>query len=76
MNGQRLLSRSTLSDVEKIFPSYVIRVHKSYAVCFYNISLIEANQILVGDSEIPIGKKHKNFFHLKFKEHKLLTVKR
>lgn len=73
-NGQRLLSRSTLTETEKTFPSYVIRVHKSFAVCLYNVSMMETNRIFVEDLEIPIGRKFKEVTHLKYNEHILLSV--
>lgn len=75
LDGRRLLSRSTLSEVEKLFPSYVIRVHKTYAVCLYNISKIDTNQILIRELKIPIGRKFKDSFHLKYNRHKILTAK-
>lgn len=71
LDGRMFLSRGTLSEIENMFPSYVIRVHKSYAICLYNISLIETSRILIETSEIPIGRKYKAFCHLKFSEHKL-----
>lgn len=76
MDGQRLLSRTTLGEVEKLFPSYMIRVHKSYAVGLHHIITVEANKIQVPDLEVPIGRKFKEIFHERYDRHKALTVKK
>lgn len=74
MNGQRILSRGTLSDVEKLFPSYIIRVHKSYAVCLYNITMIESTQISINETKIPIGRKYKDAFHARYDEFRKRSI--
>jgi len=72
LNGKQLLSRATISEFEKTFPSYVLRVHKSFAVCLFNISTVEKKCLFVGDSKIPIGRKYKEAFHLVFGEYMLV----
>jgi len=65
-DGRRILSRATLSEVEELFPSYVIRIHRSFAVCLYNVTVVETNRILFHDLGIPIGRKFKDNFYEKY----------
>jgi len=66
-NGKRVLSRQTLRKMEKVFPSYVVRIHRSYAVSLHNISSVESNFIMVRGTKLPIGRNYKKLFHEKFK---------
>ena len=52
--------RQSLSQTQENLPAFFLRVHKSFIV---NIRLIEkqtANELVVGGSIIPIGRKYKN----------------
>lgn len=64
---KRILSRQTLSDLEKIFPSYICRVHKSYAISLLHISQIERESLKVEGQVIPIGRTYRNIFMAKIK---------
>lgn len=70
MNGQRLLCRQTLSNMEKVFPKYVLRIHKSYAICMYNISTVGSDYIITNHTKIQIGRKYKNSFFQCFEAYK------
>ena len=64
---KRILSRQTLSDLEKIFPSYICRVHKSYAVSLLHLQQIERESLKIEDKIIPIGRTYRNDFMEKIK---------
>ncbi len=58
---KRILSRQTLSDLEEIFPSYLCRIHKSYAVSLLHIQRLEREFLtLVGGQNLPIGRTYKD----------------
>ena len=57
---KRILCRQTLTDLEKAFPSYICRVHKSYAVSLLHISQVERESLIILAKEIPIGRTYKN----------------
>jgi len=59
---KRILSRQTLSDLEKIFPTYICRVHKSYAVSLLHTQQIERESLKINNQVIPIGRTFKNQF--------------
>ncbi len=70
MNGKRLLCRQTLSSMEKMFPSYVVRIHKSYAICMYNITSVGSDFLMINSTKIQIGRNFKNHFFHSFENYK------
>lgn len=64
---KRILSRQTLSDLEKIFPSYICRIHKSYAVSLLHLQQIERESLKIEGKAIPIGRTYRNDFMEKIK---------
>lgn len=61
-SDKRILSRQTLSNLETIFPSYICRIHKSFAVSLLHIQRIERECVYVRDESLPIGRTYKNQF--------------
>jgi len=57
---QRILSRQTLSELESIFPSYICRIHKSYAVSLLHIQQLERETVQLGDKTLPIGRTYRS----------------
>ncbi|MEL6925515.1 MAG: response regulator transcription factor [Bacteroidota bacterium] len=57
--GKRILSRQTISDLETIFPDYICRTHKSYAVSLLHVEKIEREQLSVQNIAIPIGRTYR-----------------
>lgn len=57
---KRILSRQTLTDLEKTFPSYICRIHKSYAVSLLHIQQIQRETALIGTKKLPIGRTYKS----------------
>ena len=58
--NQRILSRQTLSNLETIFPSYICRIHKSYAVSLLHLTRIERESVLVKETILPVGRTFRN----------------
>ena len=58
--NQRILSRQTLSNLETIFPSYICRIHKSYAVSLLHLTRIERESVLVKATILPVGRTFRN----------------
>lgn len=56
---QRILSRQTLSDLEEIFPSYICRIHKTYAVSLLHIQRLERESLSIYQKILPIGRTYK-----------------
>ncbi len=69
---QKILSRQTLSKLEEVFPNYLCRVHKSFAVSFLHITSYDRQSCIIGDKVIPIGRSYKDNFKMKFKEFQYL----
>ncbi len=69
-NGKRLLCRQTLSSMEKMFPNYVVRIHKSYAICMYNITSVGNDFLMINTTKIQIGRNFKNNFLHSFEKYK------
>lgn len=57
---KRILSRQTLSDIEDMFPSYICRIHKSYAVSLLHIRQVERELLKIGEKILPIGRTYRS----------------
>lgn len=53
---KRILSRQTLTNLTEVFPKYICRIHKSYAVSLLHIDQMNRESLLVGKVELPIGR--------------------
>jgi len=71
-NG-KLMTYLTLTAMEKQLPSQkFIKVHKSFIVNVSRITAIEGNEVIVGDSRIPISRQLREEVMQKVVESKLL----
>jgi DNA-binding LytR/AlgR family response regulator len=52
---EKILSRMTLAEVEKILPSNFVKSHRSFLVNIQHIQKIERHQLTVGDKLVPIS---------------------
>jgi DNA-binding LytR/AlgR family response regulator len=58
--NSNILIRQNMNGIfDLVPPEDFIRVHKSYIVAVRHISLIEAEQVIVGGHKIPIGSTYK-----------------
>lgn len=58
-NNSTITTKEKISDFEKKLPSYFIRTHRSYIVNSNKITAFTAQDIEIGDLEIPIGISYK-----------------
>lgn len=55
--SEMILTPQTLSDILETLPSQFLRIHKSFAINFNKLKLIDGNQVvLVIGEKLPIGK--------------------
>jgi DNA-binding LytR/AlgR family response regulator len=52
---EKILSRMTLAEVEKILPSNFVKSHRSFLVNIQHIQKIERHQLTVGGKLVPIS---------------------
>lgn len=52
---QRILSRMTLLEIEKLLPTYFIRTHRSFLANKHLISKAERHQLNLGQFRVPIS---------------------
>lgn len=65
---KKVMSLMTLKDAIKKLPAeYFLRIHKSYIVNFRQIDVIEADQVKIRETKIPIGETYKSAFLAKIK---------
>ncbi|MFP2994781.1 LytTR family DNA-binding domain-containing protein [Spongiivirga sp. MCCC 1A20706] len=56
----KVLAPQTLSDFLLKLPDNFLRIHKSYAINFDQLKLIDGNQVVLqNDSKLPIGKSYR-----------------
>jgi DNA-binding LytR/AlgR family response regulator len=59
--AKKLITYMTLSSLENQLPNdQFLKVHKSFIVSIGRIKAIDANEILIGDSRIPISRNLKD----------------
>ena len=55
-----ILTPQTLSDFILKLPDTFVRIHKSFAINFNNLKLIDGNQVVLqNDVKLPIGKSYR-----------------
>lgn len=52
---EKILSRMTLGEVEKVLPGSFVKTHRSFIVNTQHIHKIERHQLTVGDKLVPIS---------------------
>lgn len=56
----RILSAQTLTDFLQKLPNDFVRIHKSFAINFNHLKLIDGNQIILqNEQKLPIGKSYR-----------------
>lgn len=60
VDGKRILSLNTMKKLEQELPNHqFIRIHKSYIVAINKVKLLEGNQVVIGQSKLPIGASYR-----------------
>ncbi len=56
----KILLRSNMADIFSLVPKELfIRVHRSYVVSLWKISILEANKVIIKNHNIPIGSLYR-----------------
>ncbi len=71
-SGKQILSRQTLGEIEKTFPFYFSRIHKSYALSLLHIEEVRSNSVISRNQEFPLGRTFKKTFQDKLERFKAL----
>lgn len=67
-SSQKFLVRLQLSELlEKLHFKNILRIHRSYAVNILAITSFTDQDVMIGKTELPIGKMYKEDFLLQFK---------
>ena len=60
LQGRRILSRQTLNDLEEVFPAYIRRIHKSYAISLLHVDQMAREFLKISGRELPVGRTYRN----------------
>jgi len=60
LENQKIISYSSLKDVEKLLPSHFARIHKSYIINKDHIKSYNHEDVEIAKQLIPIGRSYKN----------------
>lgn len=59
--SEMILTPQTLTDILERLPAQFLRIHKSYAINFNRLKLIDGNQVVMKSKDkLPIGKSFRN----------------
>lgn len=61
LKNERLISRMTFKELEKLLPSYFIRTHRSFMVNKNRINKIERHQVQIDEHFIPVSISYADF---------------
>lgn len=62
ISGKQILSRQTLTELDMLFPFYICRIHKSYAVSLIHVQEVGTEFVKVNDVQLPLGRTYKATF--------------
>ncbi|SHM85549.1 two component transcriptional regulator, LytTR family [Cyclobacterium lianum] len=55
LEDEKIISRMTFKELEKLLPSFFIRTHRSFLVNKNRIEKIEKHQVQIGDHRVPVS---------------------
>lgn len=58
MENQKIMSRMTLSDCEKMLPSYFVRTHRSFLANKLKVTKVERHQLHLGGMTVPLSSSY------------------
>lgn len=61
LKNEKIISRMTFKELEKLLPSYFIRTHRSFMVNKNKINKIERHQVQVDEHFIPVSMSYTDF---------------
>jgi len=66
-NGNRTITRSTLSKIFNYLDNDFLQIHRSYIINVNQVNRVGTNKVIVGKTEIPVGNKYKTPMFENFK---------
>ncbi|NHE58788.1 LytR/AlgR family response regulator transcription factor [Cyclobacterium plantarum] len=61
LEGEKVITRMTFKELEKLLPSFFIRTHRSFLVNKNRIEKIEKHQVQIREHRIPISQSYSGF---------------
>jgi two-component system LytT family response regulator len=58
LEDQKILSRMTLSETEKMLPSYFVRTHRSFLANIQRVTKAERHQLHLGGFRVPVSSSY------------------
>ncbi len=65
MEDRTILTRYSISNLEKELPENFIRIHRSFIVSRSKIDFFDANDVEIRGKQIPIGRNYKDFVRVR-----------
>ncbi len=66
--NKRILVRQTLANATYLFPSYICRIHKSYAVSLLHVEQLRRDAVAVAGRQLPVSRYFKEEFMRLFQQ--------
>lgn len=74
ISGKKILSRQTLTEINLLFPFYICRIHKSYAVSLIHLQEVGTEFVKVNNIDLPLGRTYKAAFLEAIEKFKRMTL--
>lgn len=58
LEDQKILSRMTLSETERLLPSHFVRTHRSFLANIHKVSKAERHQLHLGGFKVPVSSSY------------------
>ncbi len=61
LKERTIITRHSISDLEKTLPSYFIRIHRSFIISKSKIDFFDSQSVEIQGNQIPIGRSYKDY---------------
>lgn len=61
LKERTIITRHSISELEKILPSDFIRIHRSFIISQSNIDFFDSQSVEIQGNQIPIGRSYKDY---------------
>lgn len=58
ISEEKILSRMTFSELERLLPSFFIKIHRSFIINTSQVTKIEKHQVELGHAKVPISSTY------------------
>jgi two-component system, LytTR family, response regulator len=59
LEGEKIVTKISMTDIEKTLPQYFLRIHRSYLLNMNKITAYNAEEIFIDKTTFPIGTSYK-----------------